>query len=87
MSEWRSIERKVLAVLVRDLHPQTAFPFNPIIERTGLQRRVVRRACRSLTRKGLAYFAKGLWTEDGEMVGAGYGATRAGRTLIESEAA
>lgn len=87
MSNWQRIERKVLTVLVYDLSPHTAFPFAPIMHRTRLQRRIVRRACRSLTRKGLAYFSNGLSTEDGEMVGSGYGATEQGRALIESEAA
>ena len=38
----------------------------------------IRRACRSLARKGLAEYMRGLWTEDGEMAGAGYGITKAG---------
>lgn len=59
-------------------------PFAPIERATGLDRKTVRRACRSLTRKGLAQFARGLWTDEGEMAGAGYGCTEAG---LEARAA
>lgn len=56
--------------------------FVPLTKRTGLTRSAVRRACRSLRRKGLAEFHTGLWTDDGEMAGAGYGPTTSGRELI-----
>jgi len=46
--------------------------FDDISANTGLDRRTVRRACRSLTRKGLAEYGRGLWTEDGEPAGSGY---------------
>ena len=45
----------------------------------GLDRKRVRRACRSLARKGLLQFGRGLWTEDGEPAGSGYGATTDGK--------
>lgn len=57
------------------------YPFAPLEKKTGLDRRHVRLACRSLKRKGLAQFAKGLMTEDG-MGGAGYGATKEGYILL-----
>lgn len=57
-------------------------PFRPIMIYTSLPRATVRRACRALTRKGLAEFGKGLWTDDGEMAGSGYRATKKGRALI-----
>lgn len=41
-----------------------------------LDRKAIRRACRSLKRKGLAEFCRGLWTEDGEPAGSGYAATK-----------
>lgn len=47
-------------------------------------RRAVRLACRSLARKGLAQYQRGLWREDGEMAGAGYGVTRAGAELVST---
>jgi hypothetical protein len=52
--------------------------FTPISVETGLDRKAVRRACRSLARKGLAEFGRGLWTEDGEPAGSGYAATKQG---------
>lgn len=42
---------------------------------------LIRRTVRSLARKGLTGYAKGLWSEDGAPMGAGYGTTRAGREL------
>ena len=44
----------------------------------GSERKVIRRACRSLARKGLTRFGKGLWNEDGEPVGSGYALTDEG---------
>lgn len=64
-----------------------AYSFAPIMKNTGLTRPEVRRACRSLARKGLTAFERALWTEDGEMVGAGYRATAAGRALATGEQA
>jgi hypothetical protein len=63
-------ERKVLDVLLSagDYY----LPFAPICEETGLERRVVRRACRALARKGMTEFRQGLWNEDGEPAGSGY---------------
>ena len=44
--------------------------------------KIVRRACRSLRRKGLAEYQRGLFNDDGEVAGSGYCATRAGAELI-----
>jgi len=80
-------ERKVLACLVvcgEDYAGYNYFAFGAITEPTKLERAVVRRACRSLKRKGLAEFASGLWSEDGEPAGAGYRASAAGVDLIKS---
>lgn len=53
-------------------------PFGPIVRETGLTRNEVRCHVRALARAGLAHFAKGLWTPDGEPAGAGYCITLAG---------
>lgn len=45
-------------------------------------RSAVRRACRSLARKGLMRYQRGLLTEDGEAAGAGYGITDRGRSAL-----
>lgn len=49
----------------------------------GTARAGVRRACRSLARKGLAEYHKGLWTEDGEPAGAGYCISKVGIAYLE----
>jgi DNA-binding IclR family transcriptional regulator len=53
--------------------------FKAVARRSGLRFEYVRRSVRALARKGLAEYGKGLWTEDGELAGAGYRATAAGR--------
>jgi 1,4-dihydroxy-2-naphthoyl-CoA synthase len=58
--------------------------FNGICSETSLNRPTVRRACRLLTRKGLAQFGRGLWTEDGTPAGSGYAATSAGKEFVVS---
>lgn len=57
--------------------------FEPIQRETGLDRKVVRRACRSLARKGLAKYHRGCWTDEGRPAGSGYGATEKGRLIYE----
>lgn len=57
--------------------------FAPISRATGIESKKVRLACRSLKRKGLADFATGLVTEDGDFAGAGYGITERGLELLE----
>ena len=82
-------EVKVLAALASLGNDGFGYmPFVSIGERVRLSRREVRLACRSLTRKGLAKFGRGLWTEGGEPAGSGYaatdlGVTRADKKLVE----
>lgn len=56
--------------------------FAPVMKITGLPRPEVRRAIRSLARKGLAEYSAALCTEDGDFAGAGYRITIAGRKLL-----
>jgi hypothetical protein len=42
------------------------------------ERKMIRRACRSLARKGLAEFHSALWSEDCKLGGSGYCVTGAG---------
>ena len=83
------IERKVLTVLVAAAGDFGHYSFAGIVaharaeHRWRLDRKQVRRACRSLARKGLAQFGSGLFTEDGEVAGSGYTATREGVHLVE----
>ena len=60
-------------------------PFAPIQNHTGYDRRTVRRYVRALARKGLAEYFRGLCTEDGELAGAGYCITVAGRSELSHE--
>lgn len=78
-------EAKVLAVLAAISGDFGCFSFRPIMRRTRLNRAAVRRACRSLARKGLARFHRGLWTEDGEPAGSGYCATEQGVAAADPE--
>ena len=76
MSELNDNEKKVLGALAAcepfDDNDLCYMNFDGISKRTGLDRRVVRLACRSLKRKGLALFGTGLCHEDGTFAGAGY---------------
>lgn len=83
-------EKKVLTFLVEGNgryhdYDDTFWSFSPICDYTGLERRIVRIACRSLKRKGLADFTIGLCSEEGDFMGAGYGVTREGKEYYESE--
>lgn len=79
-------EKRVLRFLV-DTAAGGHTCFEPIMRRTRLSRKVVRRACRSLARKGLASFRNGLWTEDGTLYGSGYMATEAGHSIAQGTSA
>jgi predicted GNAT superfamily acetyltransferase len=83
------IERGVLKVLVAARESDSDFYFKNFasIKRSlptyvYLDRAAIRRACRSLSRKGLAEYGKGLWNDDGEVAGAGYAATREGAKAL-----
>lgn len=79
-------ERRVLEVLAAALGDDCGFAclnFAGIGRRAKLDRKFVRRACRSLARKGLAEYHRGLWNWDGEPAGAGYCATKAGAELVK----
>lgn len=80
-------ETKVLEALVAQTRPEgeMCVAFAYLMGETNLDRPTVRRACRSLARKGLAEFYRGLTNDDGEMAGSGYCASRAGVDLIEPE--
>lgn len=70
-------EQKVLNYLASE--EEAYWGFAAIGECVRLDRKTIRRACRSLARKGLTEFKSGLWYEDGGPAGSGYGITKAGR--------
>lgn len=78
-------EKRVLGVLANASEDFGCYAFDPIYRATGIPIPRVRAACRSLTDKRLCEFHQTLWTEDGEMCGAGYGATKAGRDLSTAD--
>lgn len=80
-------ERKVLRALhgaFSDYEEFCFLAFRPLCRRTKLNRNRVRRSCRSLTRKGLAQFGRGLWNMDGEVAGSGYACTKAGAEALNA---
>lgn len=88
MANLNENERKVLKVLAEAYSDYEDFcyrGFAGIMSDTGLERKVVRRAARSLARKGFAQYGRGLWTDDGEMAGSGYCCTKAGVNQIEAQ--
>lgn len=78
-------EVKVLAALNTGSDDFGFYPFDTVCRYTKLKRNVVRRACRSLKRKGLARYGMGLWTDDGEPAGSGYAITKDGRGLADAK--
>lgn len=77
-------ERVVLEVLADSYAPEEwgAYSFAPLSKKTSLDVKEVRRACRSLARKGLAQYERVLVDGDGVPAGAGYRATEEGAALI-----
>jgi hypothetical protein len=72
-------ESKVLALLASGSEDFGVMSFAEIAQYVKLNRKEIRRACRSLKRKGLTEFHRGCWTEDGVPAGSGYDATPLGR--------
>ena len=77
-------ETHVLSILGSGSYDFGYFCFAAVEQRLAdkgikLDRKAIRRACRSLARKGLAEYGKGLWSDDGEPAGSGYCAKRAGQ--------
>jgi len=59
------------------------YHFASIMGDTRFDRAKVRRIVRHLARKGLAKYAKGLWTDEGTPAGSGYAITDEGKKLLE----
>ena len=71
-------ERKVFDFLADSFDSDYPFyAFGSLANETGLDRKQVREACRSLRAKGLAEYRAGLFDDDGKPWGSGYRATRA----------
>ncbi len=79
-------ERVVLGALA-DIGSDFGYlSFAGILARSELKdRKRIRRACRSLARKGLAEYGRALWNDDGP-AGSGYCATKAGEAIAHNGA-
>ncbi len=76
-------ERQVLVYLAKEWSSeQNCFYMRSIAKETGLDIPQVRRSVRSLARKGLAEYVRGLFDGDGQVAGSGYCATKAGAVLV-----
>lgn len=77
--------RRVLRALDTEGEDFSYLNFAQIARRGEIDRKLVRRNVRHLARIGLAQFASGLWTEDGEPAGSGYAMTAAGRAALAEQ--
>lgn len=75
-------ERKVLRALGIYYSDFGYIGFSTIARKTHLNRKQVRRAARSLRRKGLADYCCGLFNDNGDVAGAGYGCTTKGAEVL-----
>jgi hypothetical protein len=81
-------EKTCLGVLVEYHESDPDFcclDFATIQGETRFDRSIVRRSVRSLARKGLAEFHKGLCDADGAFFGSGYCCTKAGRDFYRTQ--
>lgn len=61
----------------------TCYTFKGLARMSSLDPKLIRRTVRSLARKGLTGYEKGLMNENGEVCGAGYGITKLGRETAD----
>lgn len=78
-------EKRVLGALGHADYDFGCYGFNTLSQSLGMPRERIRAACRSLRDKRLVEYHRTLQTEDGDFVGAGYGATYAGRDLCAKD--
>lgn len=76
-------ERACLIVLAaRSSYDENCLYMRTISAETELDIKQVRRCVRSLARKGLAQYERGLFDEDGRVAGSGYCCTAEGREYL-----
>ncbi len=76
---------RCLAVLAKQPADYPYMSFATIAADANVPLCRVRRTVRHLARKGLAQYARGLWTDEGRPFGSGYCATPAGRAVAPKE--
>ena len=80
----RGYEAKVMKAWYDTQEDFDVLSFARIAYRSGIDRKHIRRAVRSLARKGVTKFYQTSWTDEGEPHGAGYGLTPLGRAMIDA---
>jgi len=78
-----ALQRLLLAAWVGMGEEFGCLTFNAIARRSGVDRRLVRRGIRALARKGVTEYHRGLWTDEGEPAGSGYGLTPLGWAALD----
>lgn len=76
---------RVLSALAENTRPYGEYcaHFKTICRESGIDDvRMVRRITRHLARKGFAEYHRGLWTDEGEVAGAGYCITPCGYSAL-----
>lgn len=75
---------RVLRMLAEMTRPdgELCVSFSRFAQRPGVERTEIRRVTRSLARKGLAEYHRGLITESGDLAGSGYCISRAGLAYL-----
>lgn len=86
MSEVRLSDRERRCLLAWEgVGPEYCLNFKGVGRGCDIEPYNIRRVVRSLARKGLLYFQRGLFDEcDGSVAGSGYGLTAEGERFLES---
>lgn len=80
-------ELKVLMCWENTSDDCNVFSFATASRESGVERTKIRRSVRALSRKGLLYYVRCSWSDEGEMMGAGYAPTDHGyKEISEREA-
>lgn len=78
-------EAKCLEILDKSYGNDLVYSFSYYEADTGLDRKRVRRAIRSLARRGFAEYHKGLMDDDGMVAGSGYIGTKKGSDFLQEQ--
>jgi hypothetical protein len=85
----RALDRRILQYM-EECRPSSydrhgfAFQLNCFVQEPEITKDMARAVCRSLTDRGYAFYMSGLFTEDGEVAGAGYGITDKGAEYLKT---
>jgi dienelactone hydrolase len=85
----RALDRPILQYM-EEMRPsgfrrhEYAFQLVCFVHEPVITKDMARAICRSLTDRGYAFYMRGLFTEDGEVAGSGYGITEKGAAYLET---